>query len=189
MKVLLLCGYRTSENSEDALGLAREADGQRALDNRIQELSRLGFEVITVLAGAQADEQLRLCPRIANTEMVFDTSDHVNLASNLKAGLAATDSEGCFVLPVEVPMPAPELWRFLNQEWGRQGFHTETQVFQAVDAQGAPWHFGFPLLLTKAGNHHVRKLTGFLSLVDPRLSYSQLVYLPQSEVAPEGKAL
>ncbi len=189
MKVLLLSGYRTSENIEDALGVGREADGQRILDNRIQELSRLGFEIITVLAGHQADEQLRLCPRIANSEMVFDTSDHVNLASNLKAGLAATESEGCFVLPVEVPMPAPELWRFLNQEWGRQGFHTETQVFQAVDAQGAPWHFGFPLLITKAGNQLIRKLSGFHSLLDSRLGYAQLVYLPQSEVAPEPKAL
>lgn len=189
MKVLLLCGYRTSENREDALGLAREANGQRTIENRIQELSRLGFEVITVLAGAHADEQLRLCPRIANTELAFDTSDQVDLASNLKAGLAATDGEGCFVLPVEVPLPGPELWRFLNQEWGRQGFHTPTQVYQAIHPEGAPWHFGFPLLITRSGNGHIRQLTNFRSLLDPRLRYTQLVYLHQSEVAPESKAL
>lgn len=182
MKILLLAGYRTSENSEEPLGIQRDESGQRLLDARIRQLSQLGLEVITVLAGIHADEQLRLCPRIANTELAFDTSDHICLATNLKAGLAATELEGCYVLPVEIPPPPAEVWRFLRQEWGRIGFHTETYILQATDAQGAPWHFGFPLLITAAGNKHIRKLNDFRSLMDTRLTYHQLV-------AEEPKAL
>lgn len=188
MKVLLLAGYRNIVD-EEPLGLNRDPNGQRILDSRIRELSQLGFEVICVLAGSGADEQLRLCPRIANTELVFDTSDQLSLASNLKTGLAAAENEGCFVLPVEVAPPPADLWRMLRQELGRMGFHTESPILQAIDAQGAPWHLGFPLLITLAGNKQICKLSNFVSLVDPRLPYYQVVFEPQPEVAQQAKAL
>lgn len=191
MKTILLAGYRTSENSEAPLGLERETgSGQRMLDARIHQLSQLGFEIITVLSGAQADEQLRLCPRIANTELVFDTSDHIGLASNVKQGLLAVgEAEGCYVLPVEIPPAPADLWRALRTEWGRIGFTTEIPLFQAVDGQGAPWHFGFPLLITHTGNQLIRGLNDFRGLTDPRLLYTHVVYDPQSAVAPGPKAL
>ena len=150
----------------------------------------MGLEIVTVLSGAHADEQLRLCPRIANTELAFDTSDHICLASNVRQGLEAiSDAEGCYILPVEIPPPQADIWRFLRQEWGRIGFHTESPLFQAIDAQGAPWHFGFPLLMTTAGNQQIRKLPDFRSLRDPRLPYNQLVFDAESEVARLQKAL
>ncbi len=189
MKVLLLAGYRTSDNSEEPLGIERDTGGQRLLDARIHQLSQLGLEVITVLSGQHADDQLRLCPRIANTELVFDTSDHVCLASNVKQGLAAVGPEGCYVLPVEITPPPADVWRLLRQEWGRMGFHTESAVFQAIDAQGAPWHFGFPLLVTTAGNNLISKISDFRSLTDPRVPYCQVIFEAQSEVARPAKAL
>lgn len=189
MKAILLSGYRTSENNEEALGIGRDQSGQRTIDRHIHQLSQLGFEVVCVLSGAHADEQLRLCPRIANTELVFDTSDHVGLASNAKAGLGATDGEGCFIIPVEVTPPSGELWRFINQEWRRLGFQVESSVLQAVDPEGAPWHFGFPLLVTRKGNQLIREMTNFRSLTDPRLNYHHLVYQTEGILAPQSKAL
>lgn len=187
MKTVLLSGYRNSDFSETCLGVERDPTGQRLLDRQIHQLSQLGFEIVTVVAGDQADEQLRLCPRIANTELVFDTSDSVSLASNLKAGLNATDGEACFAIPVEVTPPPADLWRFLNQELRRIGFHNVGPVLQAVDAQGAPWHFGFPLLITRKGNQLIRELTNFRSLTDPRLPFDQAVYTGHGTLAPHLK--
>ena len=188
MKAILLGGYRNSEHSEDPLGIQRVEGGQRQLDAQIHALSQLGMEVVCVLSGQHADEQLRLCPRIANTELVFDTNDHVNLASNLKAGLAATDGESCFVIPVEIsPAPVP-IWRALREDLRHIGFHTEHSVLQAVDTRGAPWHFGFPLLVTRKGNELIRGLSSFQSLLDPRLNYRQVIYSPEAELAPKAEA-
>ena len=189
MKTLLLCGYRRSENGESILGLERDESHQRLLDRQIHDLSKLGFEVITVLSGDHADEQLRVCPRVANTELVFDTTPGPTLATNLRAGLAATDDEGCFVLPVEIPAPPADLWRFLVQEWHRQGFNAPVTLIQAADTEGAPWHFGFPLLITRTGNRELRKLQNLLSLSDPRLSYLHPVFQLEATLATGHKAL
>jgi hypothetical protein len=174
MKAILLSGYRSSEFNDPALGTDLLPTGERRLDNQIQQLQALGFEVICVVSGPDAEEQLRHCARIADTELVFDTNDNVSLASNLKAGLAATNGEGCFVIPVEIAAPPADVWRFLNQEWRRIGFTVDAPVIQATDAQGAPWHSGFPLIITRRGNELIRKMTSFHSLTDPRLSYLHL---------------
>lgn len=189
MKTLLLCGYRSSDNNEDILGIQRDENHQRLLDLQIQQLSNLGFEVITVLSGEHADEQLRVCPRIANTELVFDTSDSPTLASNLRAGLGATDDEGCFVLPVEIKPPSADVWRFLIQEWHKQGFNAPISILQAATVEGAPWHFGFPLLITRTGNRELRKLQNLLSLSDSRLSYLHPVFQLEATLATGPKAL
>lgn len=168
MTILLLCGYRDREESEMALFHAH-------VDNKIRHLKWMGYEVICVLAGAHADDQLRHCRRIADCELVFDTTDNPNLASNLKAGLAGTDGAGCFVLPVEVPSPSPETFAILKEAWRTKGFLTETHVYQLVSDEGAPCHYGFPLLVTRKGNVAVKEMQEFRSLLDTRLKYLQLV--------------
>lgn len=170
MTCLLLCGYRERSPEESALFID-------ILDRRIAELQRLGFNVICVLAGAHADEQLRLCAKISTCELVFDTQDQPNLATNLKAGLTATDGSGCFVLPVEIPCPPFTAWRVLREGWRKKGFLTPTHAYQAIDEQGAPSHFGFPLLITRSGNTAIRKMTGFRHLSDTRLRYEGLASL------------
>lgn len=164
MNVLLLCGYRERDPHEEALAA-------EAIDRRILELQHLGFTVICVLAGAQADQQLRVCRRIVHCELVFDTQNEPNLATNLRAGIFANDGSGCFVLPVEAPCPPPEVWHSLRETWRKNGFHTDTNVYQLIDQQGAPSHFGFPLLVTRSGNTAIRKMQGFRSLLDTRLKY------------------
>jgi len=176
MTVLLLCGYRNCDPHEPALG----AD---VLDQRILELRRLGLSVICVLAGQHADEQLRLCRRIADTELVFDTHEEPNLATNLKAGLAATDGAGCFVLPLEVPCPPKAAWETLRESWRQNGFHTSTSIYQLADSQGAPSHLGFPLLVTRSGNKTIQEMQGFRSLVDTRLKYLHLSESMSSDLA------
>lgn len=188
MKAILLSGYRASDFNEEPLGLTRAQGGATLMDTQIQQLIQLGLEVICVVSGQDAEQQLRVCPRIADTDLVFDTNDQVSLASNLKSGLAATGEEGCFALPVEITPPPAEVWRFLKHEWARLGFAFEAPVLQAVDAQGAPWHFGFPLLITKTGNKMIRGLTSFHSLTDSRLNYHHLPYQAESILAPQSKA-
>jgi CTP:molybdopterin cytidylyltransferase MocA len=188
VKAILLSGYRASEFNEEPLGLNRGADGTRLLDAQIHQLSQLGLEVVCVVAGEAADQQLRVCPRIANTELAYDTSEQVSLASNVKAGLTASDGEACFIIPVEVIPPSGDQWRFLLQEWRRLGAAFDASVLQAVDPQGAPWHFGFPLLITRKGNQLIQKLSGFHSLTDPRLIYHHVAYQGESILAPPSKA-
>jgi hypothetical protein len=166
MKLILLCGYRTSDYEETPRG--------RLIDDRITRLQSFGFEIITVLAGASADQLLRESRLLAGTELVFDCADEPNLASNLKAGLAASDGEGCFTVPLEIPCPPQETFTWLREQWRLIGFHSENSVLQAVTSQGAPWHFGFPLLVTRKGNGQIQNFTGFRSLVDTRLKYLHL---------------
>lgn len=168
MKTILLSGYRTG------LCLESNSRGELLLDIRIQHLQRLGLEVICVLAGSEADDVLRASRTLMSVELVFDTNDHPTLASNLKAGLFATEGEGCYALPLEVVPPEFTTWQFLREQWRKAGFHTTTSAFQAVDAQGAPCHFGFPLLISRSGNSLIRGLTGFTTLVDTRLKYQHL---------------
>lgn len=180
MKTLLLCGYRSSDAIP--LGLERDASGKTLIDRRIHELQALGFEVVCVLAGHSADVILRETNTLVEAELVFDThSEDANLATNLKAALAATEGEGCFVLPLEVPCPPRPVWDYMRNEWRRLGFQTGISTFQY---QGAPWHF--PLLVTRSGNKLIQGLTGFTSLSDTRLNYQFLLF---SRLAPEAKAL
>ncbi len=187
MRVILLCGYRPGDN-EIALGLERNASGVTLIDRRIIELSSRGFEVVCVLAGNRADEILRESRQLPEVEIVYDTNaDAANLATNLKAGLAATEGEGCFAIPVEIPCPPSEIWEFIRQAWRRQGFHTDTSVFQI--AQGAPRHYGFPLLISRKGNGLIRKLSAFTYLLDARLKYQHLAYSEEATLAPTAKPL
>ncbi len=184
MKTILLCGYRAG------LGLERAADGSLLVDVKIRELQRLGYEVVCVLAGNDADDVLRASRAIMSVELVFDTNGvDATLSSNLRAGLAATDGEGCFAIPVELPVPEAPLWNFIREEWRREGFHTSVSVFQCVSSQGAPYHFGFPLLISRSGNSLIRGLTGFTSLVDTRLKYQHLTIRPEANLAPAENPL
>jgi hypothetical protein len=178
MKTVLLSGYRAG------LCLERNSRGELLIDIRIHHLQRLGFEVICVLAGSEADDLLRASRALMTVELVFDTNDQPNLASNLKAGLFATSGEGCYTLPLEVVPPEMRTWNFLREEWRKSGFQTTTCAFQAVDAQGAPCHFGFPLLISRSGNSLIRSLKGFSSLVDTRLKYQHLVFSEDATLAP-----
>ncbi len=182
MTVLLLCGYRKSEPSEITLGVD-------LIDKRILQLRGLGLNVICVLAGQSADDQLRYCKRIADCELAFDTNDVPTLATNVKAGLAATGGEGCFILPVEVPCPASCHWNDLREDWRRIGFHTDNSVLQMVDAGGAPSHYGFPLIITRKGNALIKELPEFKSLTDMRLKYLQVRHTAKAGLAPDAISL
>lgn len=188
MKTILLCGYRIHESPELAIGLERDADGLTTIDRRIQELTQLGLEVICVVAGRSADEQLRHCSRIANVELVYDDDAQACLATNLRAGLEAVEDDGCFVIPVELPCPPEELWSFLKEEWRKIRFHTDYCVLQATQPEGAPWHLGFPLLITRKGNTELRDNPDIRSLVDARLKYLHLSPEVQPGLAPAKNA-
>ncbi len=182
MRVLLLCGYRALDEGEIALGLARGGDGKTLLDSQIEALLALGMEVTCVLSGANADEQLRQCRRLAEVDMVFDTAAPTTLLSNAREGALSAPHEACFILPVEVPVPARPVWDFLRNEYAKVGFNTEESVLQAfVQAQGAPWHFGFPLLFTYQGCQCLQNTEDLNGLVDTRLKYLHL--------APEANPL
>ncbi len=188
MKTLILCGYRTAENEEAALGLERDAAGDTLIDRRIHQLRALGLEAVCVLAGRGADAQLRGSRLIENAELVFDTADHCSLASNVRAGAFTLDTQAAFILPVEIPPPALEIWNYLRNEYGKAGFATPHAFLQAV-SQGAPCHFGFPLLLTRNGGKLLRESEQMLNLVDPRLQTLQLEYPPEAALEPSRQAL
>ena len=182
MRVLLLCSYRALDDGEVALGLERDENGKTLIDAQIEKLLAMDMQVTCVLAGVSADEQLRQCPRLAETDMVFDTANPLNLLSNAREGAASAPHEACFVLPVEVPAPAKEVWDFLRTAYSQVGYQTETSVLQAVvPSQGAPWHFGFPLLFTFQGTRNLQDNDDLCGLVDARLKYLQL--------APDRNAL
>jgi hypothetical protein len=184
MRTILLAGYRAG------LGLEHDASGVLLIDRRIRELQHLGFEVVCVLSGNEADDVLRTSRALMDVELVFDTNaEQSTLATNLKAGLAATDGEGCYCLPLEIAPPERPVWNFLREEWRKRGFHTSTSVFQAADAQGAPWRFGFPLLITRSGNGLIRELTGLTGLVDARLKYQLLAFSEDQALAPAPNSL
>jgi hypothetical protein len=98
------------------------------------------------------------------------------LISNTRSGVFAAPGEACFVLPVEVPVPPHEVWTFLYNEYGKAGFGARLALLQAVQAlnQEAPWHFGFPLLLTRFGGQLLRETPDLRSLLDTRLNYLHL---------------
>lgn len=172
MKVLLLSGYRET-NKDQALGLEGE---KPLLENQIQSLKAMGFEVVTVVSGPAADEQLRKCPAIADGDLIFDKTEQVSLASNLRSALDATEGESCFILPVEIPAPDRKIWQSLTQELRNQGFQTKAAFLQAITPEGAPCHFGFPLLLTRNGQDQIREIDNLHTLNDARLEYHHLVF-------------
>ena len=182
MRVLLLCSYRALDPGEVALGLDATEDGKTLLDTQIEALLALNMEVTCVLAGAQADEQLRRCRRLTEVDMVFDTATPTNLLSNAREGAQSAPHEACFILPVEVPVPPREVWDFLHSEYAKVGFGAQESVLQTVvPGQGAPWHFGFPLLFTRQGCEQLQNTDDLAGLVDARLKYLHL--------APEAKPL
>jgi molybdopterin-guanine dinucleotide biosynthesis protein A len=178
MKILLLCGYRSTDASEVPLGLQRDEKRVTLLDRQISILMLFGYEVITVLSGAAADEQLRQSRRLPQTEMVFDQSVRPSLLSNAREGALSARHEACFVLPVEIPVPPAEIWNSLRNEYARIGFQTEKSVIQVG---GAAHHYGFPLLFTRQGAECLQITEDLNGLSDARLSYLHL--------APEAKSL
>lgn len=177
--VLLLCGYK------DFASIANE----NFLDMQIHRLKQLGFEPICVLSGGFADEFLRANPRLAECEIAFDTNDSPTLLTNIKAGLAATNGEGCFVLPLEIPAPEAALWNAIREIWRRIGFHTSTSILQVMENEEALWQRGFPLLITRKGNELIRKTKDLSSLTDSRLEYEHLEYTKEPDLATETNPL
>ena len=188
MKTIVLCSYRSSDHNEDALGLERDANGVSLLDRRIFQLRALGLSPVCVLAGNRADDQLRGARLLASADLVFDTNDPCSLISNTRAGAFTCDGEAAFVLPLEVPPPPLEIWNFLRNEYGKVGFATPYAFLQAV-SQGAPCHFGFPLLLTRQGGRALRETSDLKSLLDSRLLTLQLEYQPEAALEPLSRAL
>jgi hypothetical protein len=189
MKTLLLCGYRNSEQDEDILGLERDADGVTLIDRRIGQLRALDHQVVCVLAGSHADEQLRQSRLIEDCELVFDTNEPCNLISNTRSGAFVCDGEACFIWPIEIPPPPIAVWNFLRNEYGKVGFATSHAFLQTVSPQGAPCHFGFPLLMTREGGKVLRKLSDLRSLVDTRLKTLHLEFDVEAELEPAVKPL
>ena len=169
----------------DSMGLTR-------LDRQIERLLKLGMDVTCVLAGRRADEQLRHCRNIARVDMAFDDTPEslLGLTSNVKAGLTAIGRDtACFALPVEIPCPAAPVWEFLKEGWRATGMEPSISVVQATDAQGAPWHFGFPVLITRQGHRHIMSLQGLTSMADKRLKYLHLSYNAAANLASDAKDL
>lgn len=191
MKTLLLCGYRSSQDhDEDPVGVERGEDGLTLIDRRIAQLKGIGLEPVCVLAGNTADEQLRRCRGIAAAELVFDdTKPQVSLTTNILSGLLAYENEACYVLPAEIPCPPISHFEFLKHSYLNAGSQGQISLIQAVDAQGAPWHFGFPLLITRFGNKELRRLPGLTSLTDTRLNYLHVEFGSAPNLASDLKAI
>lgn len=190
MKTILLCGYRPQSETGIALGTETNPEGVTLLDRRIDTLKQMGMEIICVLAGSEAELQLRKCKRLVDTDLVFDTHDaEANLATNLRSGLKATNKSPCFVLPVDIPVPPADVWRALMEESRRIGTFSDAAVIQAVDAQGAPCHFGFPLFMTRHAYKVLLDIQNFTKLQDPRLKYQQVVFQAEADLATNHKPL
>lgn len=165
MKTLLLCGYREERAPEGEL-----------IERRLRELRHLGVEPICVLAGPDADEQLRQCRTLAEAELAYDDASIRSLIANVRAGLKLTRTnlgpEPCFVLPVEIPTPDKTVWDQLARALdGAEDEH----LLQLVDESKQPVHFGFPLLVTKAGHAQITKIQDLTRLTDTRLDYLSVV--------------
>lgn len=167
MDVLLLGGYRNQP-----MGLQRnKEDGELWIDFQIRTLKEIGLSPIVILAGAHADNVLRVSRQLETCELVFDTNGtEANLFSNLRAGLHVT-SDACFVLPVEIPAPPETAWKQLKAELVQHGLLTSHHVFQLPMAEGAPWQYGFPLLVTAVGGKMILNLKDATGLTDERIGY------------------
>lgn len=188
MKVLLLSGYRPHSESGHALGTEMNAQGVTLLDRRIEQLRELGLNIVVIVSGSSADKQLRLCRRISEVELVFDANDALStLATNFKAGLKAAPGEAFFTLPVDIPAPPVEVWSLLRDAWRALPGESDVSMLQVITAQGAPWHFGFPLLCTRSGNELLTQIADFQSFLDVRLKYQHVVLHCESDLAPTQK--
>lgn len=171
MDVLLIAGYR---NDSEALGLSENQDGQIQMDLQISKLQQLGLTPIVVLAGLEADDVLRKSKKLSECELIYDThGNESSIAACVKAGLQGVEHT-CFVLPVEVPCPSKDSWVALRKAFLSTGFSTKIAMVQLTDTQGAPWHYGFPLFITRLGRHLMLNDEEIHSLTDPKLSYHQL---------------
>lgn len=187
MDVLILAGYRN--DSYETLLKRERLDSPILLDLQIQRVRSLGLNPIVVLSGPHTDEVLRRSISLSECELVFDTNeDNVNLMTNLKAGIH-TISQTCFVLPVEVPCPDKQAWVALKLAFQKTGFSTQKAVIQLTNQQGAPWHWGFPLYVTRLGRHLLLKEPDLHSLLDPRLTYFHSVFEPPEDLARQGHNL
>lgn len=167
MDALLLCGYRPRQT----IGLETDSDGFTFLDFQIHRLQAMGLSPTVVLAGAKADEYLYRSRFLESCELVYDTNGRdANLFTNLRSGLHAV-SKACFALPIEILAPPDIIWKQLKIELLRKGFATDFHAFQVANAEGAPWHYGFPLLVSDFGRKAIRNMKTLKSLTDRRLRY------------------
>jgi hypothetical protein len=191
MKTILLAGYRPTRHENQPLGLQLFGEQRTLLQSRLDFLKTFMPEIVCVVAGACADEQLRRCPAISSVELAFDDTpeEDLCLTSNLKAGLDLTKpGEPCFVLPVEISPPSAQVWSYLKEGWRQHGIHSDISLVQAQTPEGAPWHYGFPLLLTAHGNRQLRDVIP-RRLTDASVKYLQLVYHREANLAPEPNPL
>lgn len=166
MDVLLLNGYRNQP-----MGLSQSEDGEVWIDYQIRCLKTLGLTPTVVLAGDHADQILRVSRQLETCELVFDTNGpEANLFSNLRAGLHVTE-DACFVLPLEIPAPPEAAWKQLKYELITHGLLTSHHIFQLPMNEGAPWQYGFPLLVTAVGSKTILNLKDATGLTDHRIGY------------------
>lgn len=170
MRLLLLAGYRAPADDGTPLGLKRTASGKSLLEEQIKYYQAAGYELSVVLAGAQADEQLRACRALTGCELAFDTTAQPDLFSNLRAGLA-TAQGAAFAVPVEFTRRTKAVCQFLQNELAKEGFATPHTFLQATSETRAPWQMAFPLLVTMNGHKFIRETADLRGFIDPRLSY------------------
>lgn len=164
MQCILLAGYRQS-TTDDLLGFKETENGSFQLREAIRGLKASGHQVTVVLSGNVADEQLLRCREIMNCELVFDThGDEANLMTNVRSGLEAVDNH-CFIFPVELTLPPPEVWKGLLAQLQMAGYATASHIFRS--------EFGhhFPLLLTRKGREVILDDTQINSFLDTKLNY------------------
>jgi hypothetical protein len=169
VEVLLLSGYRPHP-----IGLKKLSSGELLLDHQICSLKEMGLTPVVILSGNHADDVLRTSRELESCELVFDANDDQStLYTNLRAGLHIT-KDACFALPVEVPTPEQVHWRQLKAELVNLGLLTSHHVIHHPPAEGAVWHYGFPLLVTALGNKIIQQLENGTGLADERILYHRL---------------
>lgn len=176
MRIILLAGYRKAA-TEDCPWLTKEA-GLAVLERRIRESFRYGKECVVVLGGETADDALRLCPSLEKCELVFDTSENLNLLSNLKAALK-TGADPALVLPAELSFGDPAAVQRLIGWAAQQGVRAPAHFFQIAETSGYLVNQGFPLILTLRGAQEILRNTTITGLADLQLSREPVSPLPQ----------
>ncbi len=164
MNCLLLAGYRPS-TEEDLLGFKETENGSFQLREAITSLKEMGHTVTVVLSGNIADEQLLRCREIMDCELVFDTNgEQCSLLTNVRSGLEAVDNH-CFVFPVELKIPPPQIWKGLLAQLQMVGYATASHIFRSEIGHQ------FPLLLTRKGREVILDDTQITSFLDTKLNY------------------
>lgn len=187
MNVLILAGYKPNSHLRN---LSQQTpDSPIFLDQQIKAALELQLSPIVVLSGSEADQVIRKSQNLEHCELIFDTHDEteVSLMTNLKAGVLGI-SETAFVLPVDIPCPHKALWVALKRVFQETGFSTKYAAIQLVDNQGAPWHWGFPLYLTRLGKHLLLN-EPLSSLLDSQFTYFHSVFEPTEGLAPQDHNL